>query len=57
MEYVKRESIVIDRKTSLLFINFHVLYILEFKISKTKFPPVCLSVYLDVLSVDTITFR
>ena len=46
-EYVKRESIVIawvKKKNSLLLTNVHVLYVLEDKTSKKKFPSVCLYV-------------
>ena len=49
------------KKNSLLLTSVHVLYILEDKTSKKKFPSVCLSGYLAVRTwtfhVDTITFE
>ena len=67
-EYAKRESIVIawvKKKNSLFFKHVHVLYVLEDKTSKKKFPSVCLSVCLSIRTyvrtwtfhVDTITFE
>ena len=53
-EYGKRGSIIIawvKQKNSLLLTNVHVLYVLEDKTSKKKFPSVCLSVWDVCLSV------
>ena len=61
-EYVKRESIVIawvqKQNNSLLLTNVHVLYVLEDKTSKKKFPCVCLSICPSgCLAVRTWTFH
>ena len=63
-EYVKRESIVIawvKKKNSLLLTNVYDFYVLEDKTSQTKFPSVCLPVWMYVRTwtfhVDTITFE
>ena len=47
-----------EKKNSLLLTNVHDLYVLEDKISKKKFPSVCLSVCLFVwMYVRTWTFH
>ena len=66
-EYVKRESIIIAwvKKSSLLLMNVHVLYVWEDKTSNKKFLSVCLSVWMSVrmsgctwtFAVDTINFE
>ena len=53
-KYCNRMS---KNKNSLLLTNVHVLYVLEDKTSKQKFPSVCLAVSTWTFDVDTITFE